>query len=142
MDFVIGQNRTGKALTQKNILALYTGSESNVPSGWVLYTKIGSFIRGSSSTGATGGSATHTHGPTTHTHSPMWHSHSGSTSVLNGTNDNNDDRGPRTSLRSHYHDVSVSNTLLELAGATTTANAANNMPEYVNVYLIEYVGGS
>jgi hypothetical protein len=140
-DFVIGQNRTGKSLTQKNILALYTGSESNVPAGWVLYTKIGSFIRGSSTTGATGGSATHTHGPITHWHSPMWHSHTGSTSVKTGTNDNNDDRGPRTSLRSHHHSVSVSSELVELESATTTADAADNMPEYVNVYLIEYVGG-
>jgi hypothetical protein len=140
-DFVIGQNRTGKALTQKNILALYIGSENNVPTGWVLYTKVGTLIRGSNTTGAQGGSTTHTHGPSEHFHSPLNHSHTGSTSMVTGDRDNNSDKASRTSVRSHNHPVSVSDAWIELSSATTTANVADNLPEYVNVYLIEYTAG-
>jgi len=140
-NFVIGQNRTGKALTQKNILALYIGSENNVPTGWVLYTKVGTLIRGSNTTGAQGGSTTHTHGPSEHFHSPLNHSHTGSTSMVTGDRDNNSDGASRTSVRSHNHPVSVSDAWIELSSATTTANVADNMPEYVNVYLIEYTAG-
>jgi hypothetical protein len=137
-DFVVGQNMTGRDVTQTGILALYTGSATDLPKGWVLYSKIGTLIRGSNKTGARGGSATHTHGPSVHTHSDIPHTHSGSTSETTGTNDNND--GSRTSLRRHYHDISVSTAFVQLSSAVTTANSANNMPEYVNVYLIEYVG--
>lgn len=137
-DFVVGQNKTGRDVTQTGILALYTGSATDLPKGWVLYSKIGTLIRGSNKTGTRGGSATHTHGPSVHTHPDIPHTHSGITSEASGTNDNND--GSRTSLRRHYHDISVSIASVQLSSAVTTANAASNMPEYVNVYLIEYVG--
>ena len=137
-DFVIGQNKTGRDLVQIGIIALYTGTDTDLPKGWVLYSKIGTLIRGSNKTGAKGGFETHTHGPSIHTHADIPHSHTGTTSETSGTNDN-DDSG-RTSLRRHYHNISVSTALVQLSSAVTTANAANNMPEYVNVYLIEYVG--
>ena len=138
MDFVIGQNKTGRDLTQLGILALYTGSVDDLPQGWVVYTKIGRLIRGSNATGARGGSATHTHAPVSHTHPDLAHTHTGSTSITNGTHDDGGDG--RTAVRSHYHNISVSSVLMSFTSAVTTANAANNMPEYVNVYLIEYVG--
>lgn len=142
LDVIIGQNRTTAEVVQFGLLAYYIGNENDLPTGWRLYSRVGRFLRGASSTGATGGSETHSHGTQSHSHQLQEHSHTTPDLGHSTSGGLRDSTGSTTYTRAEtYHpSTTTSGFTSSLLTGSVSANPASNMPEYVNVYLIEYVG--
>lgn len=142
MDVLIGQNRTTREVSQVGLLAYYVGDVNKLPKGWRMYSKVGRFLRGASSTGATGGSETHTHTSNAHSHTLSSHSHyTPRVGHSGGSRDSSGDYAMADTNTVHESTLSTSSTV-SMTSSSITTNAANNMPVYVNVYLIEYTGSN
>jgi len=144
VDLLIGQNRTGGPLLLQGMVGMWLGLEANIPGDWDIQTKYGRLLRGSnaSNVGNTGGSATHTHASQSHSHTSPGHTHT--TPDVYHVADVRDSSGDSTYTRdvSYHPSQTTSSASPSLSTASTTADTANNMPEYRNVALIKYRGGT
>jgi hypothetical protein len=145
VDLLIGQNKTGGVLMLPGMVGMWLGLEANIPGDWDIQTKYGRLLRGSnaSNVGNTGGSATHSHASQSHTHTIAPHTHT-IPDIYHINEDVRDSSGSTkyaTSSTPHPASNSASSTA-NLQTGSTTADTANNMPEYRNVALIKYRGGA
>ena len=142
VDLLIVQNKTGGLTMTPGVIGMWLGLEANIPKNWEIQTKYGRLLRGSNvaSVGNTGGSATHSHGAQSHSHTTSGHQHY--TGDIYHIADVRDSTGDTTYTRDvSYHPSQWSSiTAPSLESSTTTADTANNMPEYRNVALIKYKG--
>lgn len=134
-----------QALIPRNIIAMWLGTLSTIPTGWVLcdgtngtvdmrerHLKITGTV---GSVGATGGSNTHTHASQSHSHTLTAHSHSTTVdhvsvgiTVTGAGGTNKGETG---------HSVSTSSVSLVLNTASTTADSTNNEPPYRTIAFIK-----
>lgn len=123
--------------TPIGVIAMFTGLNINVPSGWTRETSLdGRFPYGASSgIGATGGSTTHSHSVDTHTHTNVSHYHVigniGYGGTIYATGSGNAVQAAPGSLQATVAGVM---TTLNSASGNTTVNA--NLPAYRTVIFI------
>ncbi len=132
----------------KGIIAMWLGSLSSIPLGWILCDGSGGTVdmRGRhlkitatlAEVGNTGGSNTHTHSAQNHTHSAVNHGHTcpnqghaGNSSYTGG--------GPANADYLTYHTVSVNANYMYTTSGSTSADSANNEPTYLTVAFIKLV---
>lgn len=132
-----------------NIIAMWIGTLTNIPRGWVLcdgnggtvdmrdrHLKITATL---GEVGNTGGSNTHTHAAQTHNHS-VAHTHSTTASHVSSgitvTSGGSNTKGETS------HAVSTNSQNLVLNSASTSANSSNNEPPYRTVAFIKLVSMS
>lgn len=146
------QNQKGSDDAPADIIALWLGSLSNIPSNWILCDGTGDsnvdmrdrYLKNANLTseaGNTGGSNTHTHASQSHTHTASGtHTHTGSvTHSYSSVNSTGGDWN--RAIDSTTHDViNVSAVTATYSSASTAANSSSNEPEYRTVAFIKYTG--
>lgn len=138
------------AIKVKGLIALWLGTLSNIPKGWVLCDgqngtpdmrdKFMKVAGGNGEIGSIGGSSTHSHGAVSHTHSAtVTHSHTGSTGY-NNTWGYFQGNGSLYGIRTHYHNIpSTSSNTTTLSSANIPATSSNNNePPYRTVAYIQF----
>lgn len=138
--------------TLKGAIALWLGSTSSLPSGWVLCDgtkgtvdmkdKFLKLTNAMSESGNTGGSNTHTHAAQAHTHTGSSHTH---TFTASG-NHSSPARGSAGGGSAQITDTTTHSVTNVAAGTTAWANAnttgdsSDNQPAYLTAAYIQFAG--
>lgn len=135
-------------LPKKGDIALFLGSVDNIPVGWKLcngddgtpdmrdrFLK----IPASASSSTTGGSNTHTHAAQSHTHNLASHNHTG---YIPASSDYHNSGGSGhhywvQNVSNAHTLAAVSSSSATLTSSNTTADSADNQPEYRTVVYIQ-----
>ena len=153
------QNQTGGASKPKGIIGLWLDALSAIPAGWLLCDGNNGtpdmkdkFLKCANLTteaGVIGGSNTHTHAAQTHTHAAAGsHTHTASASAHNtGALTKQTAGSPNLALNknTNHSGFSTDPTTTIYSSDSTTADSANNEPEYRTVAYIQFdkeLGGS
>lgn len=136
----------GNLMAQPGDIALFMGTPSQIPIGWVLcdgnngtpdmrdkFLK----IPASAAASTIGGSNTHSHAGQAHQHTNSPHNHTKSPLTDYGQTYSSDNTGEGGDLTGGSHTVTIANSSAAYGPATTTADAANNEPEYVTVLFVQ-----
>jgi hypothetical protein len=119
------------------MIALYLGALANIPVGWEQIDHYGKFLKittNPAEIGDTGGSNTHTHASQSHGHTGGNHTHA----IASGLNHSGTNKGSTSGISTQETNTDVNNTHSHtvstdagvFADANTTADSANNEPEY------------
>lgn len=127
-----------------NIIAMWTGTLANIPTGWILCDGTGGTIDMRSrhlkitgtvgAVGNTGGSNTHTHASQNHSHT-VAHTHTQSLGHSNVRGSGGS--GATAASSATTHSVTTDSVNLVIDNAATTANSSNNEPAYRTVAFIK-----
>ena len=144
------QNNTGSAAVPSDVIAIWTGNVSSIPSGWVMCDGTNGtpnlndkFIKGSNANGEvtdTGGALTHTHAAgAAHTHTINAHTHNFTVDPDTGGQVAAKGAGGSGAIYSHTHTLSINDGVKITGTATVTADAnAENRPPFKEVIYIQY----
>lgn len=146
------QNGTGSNDQPLNLICAWTGTISNIPTGWIICdgnnstpNLLGKFIKGADATseiGNTGGGATHTHTGNTHTHTWSSTSHTHTVSLTAEINYNaigSSGSGNTVGLNSHTHTGSTTSNAgtWSVGNASPTLDSVNHEPPYYEVAFLQ-----
>ena len=135
-------------LPPRGIIGMWLNTLASIPTGWILcdgnggtvdmrdrHLKITATV---GAVGATGGSNTHTHASQNHTHT-IAHTHSQTINHAGKTERGDTSGTTYYSVSGTAHDITTDSVNLSLANGATTADSANNEPNYITVAFIKLV---
>jgi hypothetical protein len=124
------------------VIFIWTGSDSNIPTGWERVTSLNSmYPKGTANAtvpNTTGGAATHEHVGTTHSHTMNGHSHTVYCGAAYGGYRGTSDSSENCINKGHTHGDSTSGGVINgsLSEVACTYSAVSNDPPYYTVLFI------